>query len=216
MRVELYTTVINEAGSGRTFTVLFEKNSPYVTLAQAVFDRLIPSAKVLLIEVSIVTAETWTGLSAQFLGLLTERKIRQTSLITFGATSTLAQNIYLRNPKFVRSMLFIDGASSPHPTSWERAVNWLENRFPLGLPLRGESRNFDARSHLQRMRCPVMQIVTKRADEFLVQQAQESVASMPTAWLLQLEAEADAQSESLEVAICAEQFQSIPAKCPQN
>ena len=209
-------TLVAQAGtSGRSYVIICEHDSLYEKLAREIFETLETTAKVFFFECSTVDKDTWRLLSEQFISSLGEQKIRQASFIAFGSASTLSQYGYLRVPKIVRSMFLVDSAVRPHPTKWDLFVDWLEVRFPLGLPLRGESKNFNARSHLQRIRCPVLWVTTQHADEFLKNQAKEGTAIFPTAWWCDLPTEYPDQNQAEVLVKLLDGFQEIPAKCPQ-
>jgi hypothetical protein len=211
-----HVNIISSQGTGRNFVILFERSSLYQQNSEQLLEKLSLTAKVFLLEVPIVTASNWNATTIEIEKQIEAQKIRQASFVTFGDTGVLAQNIYLRSPKSVRSLLLIDATSSPHPTLWSRCVDSLEAHFPLGLPLRNEDKNFNARAHLQRIRCPVLRVTTAHASQLMKLQAIEDAYAMPTAWNCDLPTEYFGENESSVLAVIAEQFQEIPAKCPQG
>jgi hypothetical protein len=208
--------IISTHGSGRTFVVLYEHGCAYEQDAKLLAEKLAATAKVLVLASPVVSALSWQTISRQLEQLIDAQKIRQASYICFGDTGVLAQHLYLRTSKLVRSLLLIDASSSPHPTRTERFIDSLEAYFPLGLPLRSESKTFNARSHLQRIRCPVLRVATSKATFFLKDQSMADSIAMPTAWFCDIAEEYPQQDESTVLALIAEQFQEIPAKCPQG
>ena len=127
-------TVLSDSGTGRTFITIVDDES-YLPFAQAVVEKLSQKARSVLLMSSAVTASSWEALSEAFGATLTDLNVRQASVIGMGAGAALAQNLALTNPKAVRSLAIVDSSSRPHPTLWERAVDWLEERLPFGLPL---------------------------------------------------------------------------------
>ncbi len=208
--------IIATHGSGRTFVVLYEHGSAYEQDAKLLAEKLSTTAKVLVLASPVVSAIRWQAIARQLEQLIDAQKMRQASYICFGDAGVLAQHLYLRTPKLVRSLLLIDATSSPHPTRVERFIDSLETYFPLGLPLRSESKTFNARSHLQRIRCPVLRVTTAKATSFLREQSMADALAMPTAWFCDIAEEYPTQDESTVLALIAEQFQEIPAKCPQG
>lgn len=203
---------LRSLGTGRTFVVLHEVDQHYASYADAVTTHLASDAKVILLESEKVTETNWRELSAELLNFLKESGVRQASYIGFGGACSLVQNIYLREPKIVRTLTLVDAASQPHPTSFSRTIDWLEEKFPLGLPLRSASKGFDVRSHLQRIRCPVLVTTTPGANEFLTSQAHAANRAMPSSWFVEL----DNQDAMGSLCGIVKEFQEVPAKCPQK
>ena len=215
-RVTIAIEVKNLQGAGRTFVVLFEQDSDYTEDSDNLFQELSKSAKVVLLSIPVINKDNWEQITQKLQLLLEEQKVRQASFISFGDAGVVTQNLYLRNAKIVRSLLLIDGSSSPHPTWWDTFIDSLEKYFPLGLPLRGESKNFNARSHLQRIRCPVLRVSTVKATSFFKAESLAASEAMPTAWSCDLTVDYKDQNQSSVLALIASQFQEIPAKCPQG
>ena len=213
--MDLFLELKQAGGAGRTYVIVAEQSSKYVPIAREVFAKLETVAKVFFIESATIDQQSWRMLYEKFSSLLADQKIRQASIIAFGSAGALSQLAYLYNPKLVRSMFLIDATSSPHPSIWSRGIDWLEQKFPLGLPLRGESKNFNAQSHLQRIRCPVLCATTSFANDFLREQAQQFVGSMPTAWWCDLPLQYPDQDYATVLTELVDIFQEIPAKCPQ-
>lgn len=204
--------VVKNEGSGRAYIVVFEVHQQYSQYAAMVAAQLSKGAKAILIESNTVTTENWKELSTELLAVLKEEGVRQASYVGFGGACALVQNIYLREPKLVRTLTLVDTASHPHPTVFSRAIDWLEEKFPLGLPLRSASKGFDVRSHLQRIRCPVLVTTTPSASEFLTSQAHAANRAMPSSWFVQL----DGTDATGSLCSMIEEFQEVPAKCPQK
>lgn len=207
--------ITKEEGTGRIFLVLTENGSKYEQLSSGVFEALRLSSKVLQISSLLITASNWQQISRDLINLTEEKNIRQLSIVAFGNTAVLAQNFYLIKPKLIRTMALIDCTARPHPTRLERLIDWLEVRFPLGLPLRGEGRSFNARSHLQRIRCPVLLVTTGKASAFQIEEALDAAVRMPTSWHVRL-SDIQSSSEIEKIALLISDFQDIPAKCPQK
>jgi hypothetical protein len=194
--------------SGRTFVILSELGA-YLQPSQLAFDALCNSSKVIKLSSSAIQTSTWEDLADQLQQVLSASGVRQFSFVAFGDSSALAQNLYLRDPKSVRAMILVGATYRPHPTLIEKSIDWLESRFPLGLPLRSEGKQFNSLSHLQRIRCPVLLITTESSSMFEVAQAKDAAVRMPTSWHVQLENLDD-------LADIVAKFQETPAKCPQK
>ena len=154
--------VLSDKGSGRTFITIVDDES-YLPFAKAVVDSLATRARSVLLQSSSVTAASWQELSEGLNETLSKLNVRQASVVGMGAGATLAQNLALIHPKMVRSLAIVDSSSRPHPTRFERIVDWFEERLPFGLPLRLGSTGFNVKAYVHRLRCPLLVIATSRA-----------------------------------------------------
>lgn len=206
-------TVLSDSGTGRTFITIVDDES-YLPFAQAVVEKLSQKARSVLLMSSAVTASSWEALSEVFGATLTDLNVRQASVIGMGAGAALAQNLALTNPKAVRSLAIVDSSSRPHPTRWERAVDWLEERLPFGLPLRLGSHGFNVKAYVHRLRCPLLVIATSRASAFIREELASIALRAPTAWRVLLSGTLESQIAELSDTLL--DFQDTPAKCPQK
>jgi len=145
---------------------------------------------------------------------LSKLNVRQASVVGMGAGATLAQNLALIHPKMVRSLAIVDSSSRPHPTRFERIVDWFEERLPFGLPLRLGSTGFNVKAYVHRLRCPLLVIATSRASAFIREELKSLAERAPTAWKVVLSGPIDSQIADLSDALLT--FQDTPAKCPQK
>jgi hypothetical protein len=81
--------------------------------------------------------------------------------------------------------------------------------LPLGLPFRKDSKGFDARSYLQRIRCPTLVITTSDAERDLQAQAEHESRALATAWF-------DSIDNSIDFMARLVAFMEVPAKRPQK
>lgn len=206
-------TVLSDSGTGRTFVTIVDDES-YLPFAQAVVEKLSLKARSVLVMSSAVTGSSWQALSEAFVATLTDLNVRQASVVGMGAGAALAQNLALTNPKAVRSLAIVDSSSRPHPTLWERAVDWLEERLPFGLPLRLGSHGFNVKAYVHRLRCPLLVIATSRASAFIREELASIALRAPTAWRVLLSGPLDSQIAELSDTLL--DFQDTPAKCPQK
>ena len=205
--------VLSDHGSGRTFITIVDDES-YLPFATAVVEKLASKARSVLLMSSAVTANTWETLSEALSGKLAELNVRQASLVGMGAGATLAQNIALNQPKVVRTLAIVDASSRPHPTRWERMVDWVEEHLPFGLPLRLGSTGFNVKAYLHRLRCPVLVIATGKANSFIREEVMSVALRAPTAWRVLLSGPLESQVMELSETLLT--FQDTPAKCPQK
>lgn len=180
--------------------------------AQRLQDALAKCAKCLIIETGMVRADNWKVLTSDLKNVMREQGIRQTSIVAIGAAGTLALNMCLLDAKLVRVVALIDSAMRPHSTLLTRCADWLEQFLPLGLPLRLRTSDFDARSLMQRVRCPVLLVTTPQASEYLLQQSREMSLRFPTAWQVELSEQAY-ESKLSEIIV---EFYEVPARAPQR
>lgn len=205
--------VLSDSGSGRTFITIVDDDA-YLPFATAVVEKLSARARSVLLRSSAVTASTWEGLSETLSEKLSELNVRQASLVGMGAGATLVQNLALHQPKLVRTVAIVDASSRPHPSLWERCVDWIEEHLPFGLPLRLGSKGFNVKAYLHRLRCPVLVIATGRASTFIQEEIKSTALRAPTAWRVQLAGTTESQIAELSDTLLT--FQDTPAKCPQK
>ena len=205
--------ILSDKGSGRIFITIVDDEA-YLPFAKAVVDTLSAKARSVLLMSSSVTPSSWEGLSEALTAALANLHVRQASVVGMGAGAALAQNLALSQPKTVRSLAIVDSSSRPHPSRWERVVDWIEEHLPFGLPLRLGSTGFNVKAHVHRLRCPLLVIVTSRASAFIREELHSLAARAPTAWKIALSGPLDTQIADLSEALLS--FQDTPAKCPQK
>lgn len=179
--------------------------------AGALFTSLGTRARALHIEMEPVTPKNWSAALEALRVMLDDQGVRQCSFVAYGAVSHVVVGYYLEDPKAVRTLALINMTARPHPTSTTRFVDWLEQRLPLGLPLRIDSEGFDAKPMLHRLRCPTLLITTPHASSYLREQSQEISRRIPTAWHVALEHN---EAEALTAMVL--RFHEVPARCPQK
>lgn len=202
-----------DQGSGRAFIAIID-DEQYVSLAMGVVSSLSSKARAILIQSVPITSLNWRGLEEKLGVLIESLGVRQASFIGIGAGVTLVQSRALTSPKSVRSIAVIDATSRPHPSRWERIVDWVEGHLPFGLPLRLGTRGFNVRAYLHRLRCPILVIDSKRAGSFVSEELRYLARKAPTAWHISLDGSHEEQRAELVEAIVS--FQETPAKCPQK
>jgi len=206
--------ILFDQGTGRAYITIVDDDR-YLSLVRAVSDQISRTARSIVVKSRSITSDSWRALSDSLLLTIAQVGVRQASLIGMGAGATLAQNIALIEPKTVRSMVVVDAASRPHPSSWDRFVDTLEARLPFGLPLRLGSKGFNVRSYVHRFRCPLLIVSTSRASTFIRDELRQLALLSPTAWRVDL---SDTHREQ-EASVFAETviaFQETPVKCPQK
>jgi hypothetical protein len=203
--------LIAESGSGRSFIIIYEEND-HSDLAGALFEALQKTSRALLIAAPRIDDNNWQSLTKLLLDLLEIKGIRQASFVSFSDASALVMNISLQDLKLVRTLVLVDAATRPHPSLFSRMIDRLERFLPLGLPMRSYSKGFDAKSFLQRIRCPVLVVTTQRASLFILKEAEILMSSLPSAWYCKL----DTIDEVGQLNIQVMEFQKVPAKCPQK
>ena len=154
--------VVSDSGSGRPFVLLIEKGDSEPAPRQLV-EALQSRTRALLIEAPPILDSGWEEQSAAFGQFLASNGIRQASFVTFGACGSLVQALALREPKLVRTIVFINAATRSHPSAITKFIDRVEHALPLGLPLRLRESGFDAKPFLQRIRCPVLVVTSAKA-----------------------------------------------------
>lgn len=204
----------SDSGSGRCFAILFDE-ARHSRFASELARDLSASSRVLLLKSELITEDNWLDLVDRLAELLLEAKVRQTSLVGFGGGAALAQAILLRDPKMVRTVAIVDGASRPHPSKFSRFVDAIEHKLPLGLPLRSIGKAFDSRPFLQRIRCPALVATSPSATVHEIHDSDVIADLVPTAWRVHLTAQ-DAAEAAAQLCEALVLFQEVPARCPQK
>lgn len=206
-----YIDVSADAGRGRAQIILVE-SSFYAALANDIFQVLSQRTRALVFQIPAIDYNNWRELTQALLLKLTELQIRQAAFIALGAAGSILQNLCLVESKVVRSAVFVDAATRPHPNRWIKLVDRLERNLPMGLPFRGDFKGFDGRSLLQRIRCPSLVLSTPHADSYLKEQAKLMCLHLPTSWYFDLSSDYSAE-RIMDLVL---EFEQVPAKCPQK
>lgn len=207
--------VISDAGSGRSFVVVFD-DPAYSDFAKAIAAAIADRARAVVVQSDRITGDSWRDLSSALANLLVELRIKQGSFVGLAAGAALVQNLALENPKLVRTLVIVDASLRAHPSKFERVLDSVESRLPFGLPLRLGSKSFNIRAYAHRLRCPMLLVSTERASGFVTRELRDLGLVAPTAWYVAL-SDSDAQgSEASELADLVLTFHDTPAKCPQK
>lgn len=201
----------NDQGNGRPFIIVVEGSS-YIEFATAAANVISQRARVLLFETVTITATNWRKLASELLAQLKQRTVRQASFIGFAAAAHLVQEVCLLESKSVRTLILVDPTARPHPSLFSRFIDRVEEYLPLGLPLRGERREFDGRALLQRIRCPALLVLSARAGNLSRKDVPIMAERMPTCWMVEL----SSRQPVAEFSDFVLEFQDVPAKCPQR
>jgi len=208
---EAVVRVVSDGGTGRSFIVLHEPGV-YTSFATSLAAVVADKARAILLETDVISDDNWSQLSDAVLEQLQILSIRQASFIGFGAAGSLIQNLYLVQPRLIRTAVLIDASTRPHPDFLTRSIDKLENLLPLGLPLRKHQRGFDSKPFLHRIRCPTLVVISSKSTAYQRSEAEVLNSSLPTSWLLKLESD----NEVLELEKNTISFQEVPAKRPQK
>lgn len=202
-------TIRKHGGSGRAFVIIAEDGSE-TPLIEKIYEGLISASRCIICIAPQIHDHNWRELSESLRNELRKLEVRQVSFVAVEDASILVQHISLLEPKFVRSVVLIDGVTSPHPSTTRRIADFIEKSLPLGLPLRSSGEAFDGTSSLQRIRCPVLVVTRIGASEYYRKQATILGENLSTCWSL----EWDGNVETLTNYIS--EFQGVPVKCPQK
>ena len=205
-------TIVDDRGKGRPFVLLHEAGS-YSDLASGLLEAIAPVTRTVLLTSAAIGDRNWSELSEELIATLSQLAIRQASFVSFGAAGALIQHLALLEVKLARTIVFVDASTRPHPSAFARAVDFVERKLPLGLPLRSHSRGFDGRAFLQRIRCPVLVLTSSRASHYQRAQSELMMQNLPTAWSVDI---AGVPSEGAALSSQVLDFQKVAAKCPQK
>lgn len=204
-------TVLTDKGSGRPYVMLHEGSTPHIPTANLT-ESLASSSRLIQIATPFIDDRNWEHIVEQLLQIFNQLSIRHASFISFGACCSLVQAVALKEPKSVRSIIFIDASTRAHPSRLSRLIDHIERSLPLGLPLRLGQSGFDAKPFLQRIRCPVMIVTSAVATAYQRSEALVLESALPTAWATDLYNDPEAS----ELVDLVSNFQKVPAKCPQK
>lgn len=199
-----------DEGRGRAFVLLREQGN-YQHLRDVLLAGEQAAGRIVALSSDKVTASNWEIMSSAFAEECDRLSIRQGLFAGCGDAATLIMHLALHDPRRVRLMVLIDATTRPHPSSFERALASLESHLPMGLPFKSKEVGFDARSYLQRIRCPVLVLTTSKATSYHIEEARILADTLPTAWYLQIESGAEDS-----IAGIVQEFQAVPARCPQK
>jgi pimeloyl-ACP methyl ester carboxylesterase len=135
--------------------------------------------------------------------------IRAATILGVGEVGTVAIAFTLAEKKRVRRLILVDTPVRPKSTWRENLIRWCEDKLPLGLPFRKDSDGFDARSYLQRIRCPTLVVTTPDAGQDLQAQAEHESRALATAWF-------DFVANTDRFKALLTDFLEVPAKRPQK
>lgn len=144
-------------------------------------------------------------------------QIKRANILGIGSGAFVAQALSFLYPKIVRRLILVNAQCSPQFSLAGRVINFVDRFFPAGLPFAANAIDFDPRSSLHRVRCPVLVVVSRHADPYLKKDAQLLVRKIPNSWVRELDLPggntAPESSTALEGVI--REFLEIPVKCAQ-
>ena len=147
--------------------------------------------------------------------------IKRTTVFGIGAGASIAMALAVQEPRVVRRLVMLDGTSRIEPTVYERIVDKVEEKLPLGLPFRSASKRFDARPVLHLLHCPTLVLTSPGAERFVHEQGELLKNRIPNSWSCQLRSNAfeGTQNEhmpSAELLKRLHEFLQLPVKRPQK
>lgn len=200
-----------EKGAGPTLVILHE-NQSYTELVAGVAQRVPEDLRTVILECPVLNSNNWLDLSNLLLDSLRQHNVRYASFVGLGEAGILLQRLALRDMRMLRRLVLLDPSHSPHPNWLARKVAQIEEFFPLGLPLRSPRGQFDSRSFLHSIRCPVLLTLSRIASTYHQQQVKILGQLLPTAWTYSLTTQ-DPISEFAKLIL---DFQEVAARCPQK
>lgn len=155
------------------------------------------------------------AVARQIAGILAEceeMKVRQLTVCAVGArASQMAIELFLAAPTLLRRLL-LNGLATKEPLSGLRsAIDWLDLKLPLGLPLLRRREGGDFRSVLHAVTCPVFLFSAVTASEQLSKELSFARERIPSARVVKVGDLSDAELGALFAEILA-----TPWKQPQR
>ena len=201
----------SDSGSGKAL-VLFYDDDRYESIVELIAGLSKSDFRVLIFRNSVPASDNWKALTVELQERLSEAGLRSFSMAGFGRACEIVQNFAFANPRALRSLILIDPFGAHNSAAQSRVLSWIEEKLPLGLPLRGVSGVFDGRSFLQRIRCPVLAISTPHASEAVFEELKLIAQRVPTCWTNAVEG----ADTGHEVALLIRDFLDVPARFPQK
>jgi hypothetical protein len=206
-------TIIEEnIGSGKTLLLVYEAKGRFEEKVHQLKEILKNDFKVVLLRVAKFSEIDWQLFADSLADTIIDSKLKNFSLISFGSVSSLTIHFYLKYQKLVRSIIFVDALTRPHPSTLTRIIDKIEAYLPMGLPFRSFGSSFNGKPFLQRVRCPCLVITTTHATEQHLADAEILHLTLPTAWT----GKVASQNFSLELHELIKDFQNVAAKRPQK
>ncbi len=196
----------NEVGAGQPIVVL--GTNDYFGIKSHLESVNISGHRILCINLTNVGGNVDQA-AKKIVQLLDERDIRQATIVGLADSGAVAISLALSERKRIRRLVLVDAPVRPQISAIENIFSWIEGHLPLGLPFRRQSQGFDARSYLQRIRCPTLVVTTQHASSDIKSQAVHESQALATAWFKEI----NSPSEFISVIST---FLEIPAKRPQK
>jgi pimeloyl-ACP methyl ester carboxylesterase len=146
---------------------------------------------------------------------LADRGVRRITVFGYGDGGSLAQALALADSRLVRRLILLNAATRLRPGCVLRALDALESFLPLGLPFKSSSADFDSRSELHRIVCPVLIVVSGTANAYCSNQAALLGQRIPNSWLTCI-GEHDEAEQIMHMAALAKDFMQVSPKQPQK
>jgi hypothetical protein len=204
-----------DKGKGRAVVILHENNSLYRSSIAALVESFaaIDTQRTMSIAHDPYHGAEWRGVFNSLVQILDDRSVRSAIFVSFGASTVITQALAHVDLKRIRTLILVDPSTRAHPTMLMKIADRMQEYLPMGLPLRLPCEDFDGRSLLQRIRCPVL-VISSTYGNGRLHEIRSIAEKLPTSWLKDLSALSDeAFNRALSDAI--QTFQEVPAKCPQ-
>lgn len=197
-------------GNGRSFVLVVEAGSEFEVRAEQLAKQLLDLGQICILKVYLL--DDWRKGVEELLEFFDSSGIRTASFIALGDASVLVQAICLKKVRLIRTLVFVDGATRAHASRFVKFIDRVEGYLPLGLPFRSDFPGFDGKPFLQRIRCPVLIVLSPLASEYRKEQAKLLVEGMPTSFLV------DFNNDNFDQGLISaiKDFQEVPAKSPQK
>lgn len=202
---------LSDQGKGRSFILLSEPGL-YRNISNCLAEEIAKGTRCINLEVPNINKDNWPDVTSDLIRFLELKSIRQASFVAFAGAASILLNLALIDLKLVRSMVLVDASTRPNPNIFQKFIDKVENFLPLGLPLRSYGKDFDSKSFLQRLRCPVLILSTINATNYINSEKELFKTGLPTAWAVSVSSENQVQ----QIHEAVMDFQKTPAKCPQK
>ncbi|MCB0325369.1 MAG: hypothetical protein KDD69_17420 [Bdellovibrionales bacterium] len=148
---------------------------------------------------------------------LVSEGVKWVTAFGIGSGASAAQALTIQSARMVRRVVLLDATTRFEPGLVQRAIDRLERFFPLGLPLRRLTKQYDSRPMLHRIHCPALVLLSPTQGGFIEEQGRNIAQRIPNAWFRRLREPAIRGGKlGAELHELLSEFLEVPVKRPQK
>lgn len=179
------------------------------------FDKLkssIDFADLIILGLRGISGDNWNTYANEIKKYFKDNKIKQCTCLAFSETASVAINLYLEEQKLFRGIALVNPHTRPGKSFFQKLIDKLEAKLPMGLPFRFKTSAFDCKPFLQRLRCPILVVKVKSLSSYNEEEANYFLNRVPTAY----ESIITNLNSFDELSNALKGLRDAPPKCPQK